>query len=524
VTGFDFISDPAVANDGDGCDPDPEDPGDLALGGSSYHGTHVAGTLAARTSFASGDSTGVAGVAWNARVMPLRVLGVGGGTDADIMEALRYAAGRATSCAGTTSTPARIVNMSLSGPGFSQGFQNLITDLRDHAGMIFVAAAGNSASSQPEYPAAFAGVISVSAVGPTKALAPYSNFGSSIDVAAPGGDFTRDVDGDGFPDGVLSTFFSDAHGFGYGFYQGTSMATPHVAGVLALMLGINPGLTPADIDNALNAHQITENIGSAQFFGNGLIDAARAVVRAAGSSGSTVVDSVLRVDPDGLNFGFITTELHLSATNGGDDRQPLTVTGVTATTDDGAPWLAVSPEAVDASGLGTYRATVDRSALADGVYTGTITFTSERNSASPSPPPPVDVRVIMQKGNPSNAQADAGHHYILLVRPGTLQTVAVQEANATNGAYQFNFTNVSPGDYILVAGTDSDGDTKICDPGEACGAFPTTESAEAITVDSDRAGLQFVTGFAVDVGAAAASAAAERTGYSIEVGGTPDTP
>ncbi|TMA36042.1 MAG: hypothetical protein E6J87_01705 [Deltaproteobacteria bacterium] len=132
--------------------------------------------------------------------------------------------------------------------------------------------------------------------------------------------------------------------------------------------------------------------------------------------------------------------------------------------------------------------------------------------------------MIMQKGNPSNAQADAGHHYVLLVRPGTLQTVAVQEANATNGAYQFNFTNVSPGDYILVAGTDSDGDTKICDPGEACGAFPTTESAEAITVDSDRAGLQFVTGFAVDVGAAAASAAAERTGYSIEVGGTPDTP
>ncbi|TMA30934.1 MAG: peptidase S8, partial [Deltaproteobacteria bacterium] len=358
VTGFDFITDPAIAHDGDGCDPDPEDPGDLAPGGSSYHGTHVAGTLAARTSFASGDSTstGVAGVAWNARVMPLRVLGVGGGTDADIMEALRYAAGRATSCAGTTSTPARIVNLSLSGPGFSQGFQNLITDLRDHADMIFVAAAGNSASSQPEYPAAFAGVISVSAVGPTKALAPYSNFGSSIDVAAPGGDFTRDVDGDGFPDGVLSTFFSDAHGFGYGFYQGTSMATPHVAGVLALMLGINPGLTPADIDNALNAHQITENIGSAQFFGNGLIDAARAVVRAAGSSGSTVVDSVLRVDPDGLNFGFITTEFHLSATNGGDDQQPLTVTGVTATTDDGAPWLAVSPEAVDASGLWTYRA------------------------------------------------------------------------------------------------------------------------------------------------------------------------
>ena len=138
--------------------------------------------------------------------MPLRVLGVGGGTDADIMAALRYAAGRPTTCAGPGSaTPARIANMSLGGPGFSQTFQDLITELRNNEGMIFVAAAGNEASSQPQYPASFAGVISVSAVGPTRTLAPYSNFGSTIDVAAPGGDFERDVDGDGYPDGVLST-------------------------------------------------------------------------------------------------------------------------------------------------------------------------------------------------------------------------------------------------------------------------------------------------------------------------------
>src|SRR5262249_51935193 len=380
VTGFDFISDPSISNDGDGCDPDPEDPGDLAPGGSSYHGTHVAGTLAAPTSFSSGDSTGVAGVAWNARVMPLRVLGVGGGTDADIMEALRYAAGRPTACAGPGApVPARIVNMSLSGPGFSQAFQDLITDLRTNANMIFVAAAGNSASSAPEYPAAFAGVISVSAVGPTKALAPYSNFGSSIDVAPPGGDFTRDVARGVSPDGVLSTFFEDGQGYGYAFYQGTSMATPHVAGVLALMLGINPALTPADIDNALNARKITENIGSSQFFGNGLIDAARAVnVAAAGGGGSTVVDPVLRIDPDGLNFGFVPTDLHLSATNGGNDQQPLSVTGVSFTSDDGAAWLTATAESVDAAGLGTYRATVNPPALAARVCTRTTPFTSSR--------------------------------------------------------------------------------------------------------------------------------------------------
>ena len=287
VTGFDFISDVATANDGNGCDADPEDPGDDAPGGSSYHGTHVAGTVAARTSFSSGDATGVAGVAWNAQIMPLRVLGVGGGTDADIMEALRYAAGRTTACAGPgAATPARIANMSLSGPGFSQTFQDLITDLRSNDGMIFVAAAGNGASSQPEYPAAFDGVISVSAVGPTRSLAPYSNFGGTIDVAAPGGDFQRDVDGDGYPGRRAQHVLPGrGHGSAMRSIRAPRWPTPHVAGVLALMLGINPALTPFDIDNALNAREITEDIGSSQFFGNGLIDAARAVNWAATGGG-----------------------------------------------------------------------------------------------------------------------------------------------------------------------------------------------------------------------------------------------
>jgi len=426
---------------------------------------------------------------------------------------MRYAAGQAGTCAGAgAATPARIVNMSLSGPGYSQPFQDLITELRGQ-GMIFVAAAGNQASSTPQYPASFEGVISVSAVGPTRTLAPYSNFGPSIDVAAPGGDFQRDVDGDGYSDGVLSTFYSDGNGFGYAFYQGTSMATPHVSGVLALMLGINPTLTPANIDNLLNAHQLTENIGSSQFFGNGLIDAARAVNAAASTvGGATVVDAALRIDPDGLNFGLVTTELRVAATNGGNDQQPLTVTGATATTDDGAPWLTVAAESVDASGLGTYRVAVDRSSLTDGVYTGAIHFTSDRND--------VDVDVIMQVGDPAHAQANAGHQYILLVNPSTLKTAAMLEVDPNNGEYGFDFGGVEPGDYLLIAGTDLDGDHTICDPGEACGAYPTTETAVSITVDRDRSDIRFITGFSVPVGASSVGAARERQGYSLEIGGS----
>ena len=514
VAGYDFISDPKTANDGGGCDANPDDAGDdLSPGGSSFHGTHVAGTVVARTSLGSSDDTGVAGVAWNAKVMPLRVLGVGGGTDSDIMAAMRYAAGLSGTCAGAgAATPARIVNMSLSGPGFSQPFQDLIDDLRAQ-GVIFVAAAGNQASSSPQYPAAFAGVISVSAVGPTRARAPYSNFGSSIDVAAPGGDFQRDVDGDGYSDGVLSTFYSDGHGFGYAFYQGTSMAVPHVSGVIALMLGINPALTPVDIDNALINRQITENIGSSQFFGNGLIDAARAVnVAAAGGGGATVVDPVLRIDPDGLNFGFLASELQLTATNGGNDQQPLAVTGALFTSDDGFPWLIVLADSVDGSGLGSYRAIVNRSSLADGLYTGTIHFTSDHNS--------VDVGVIMQVGDPALAQPNAGHQYVLLVDPDTDETVAALEVDPSNGDYDFDFGEGPPGDYLLIAGTDLDNDRFICDAGEACGAFPTTETLVPIRVDRDRTDVHFTTGFAVPVGAAVAGAAPERAGYSREIGGS----
>jgi serine protease len=520
VAGYDFITDGVRANDNEGsnggCDGNPDDPGDDAAGGSSYHGTHVAGTVAARTSFSAGNTVGVAGVAWNARIMPLRVLGVGGGTDADIMEALRYAAGLpSTVCGGVAAaTPARIVNLSLGGPGFSDTFQTLVTQLRN-AGVIFVAAAGNEASSQPFYPAAYDGVISVSAVGPTKTLAPYSSFGATIDVAAPGGDFQRDVDGDGFPDGVLSTFFQDPNAYGYAFYQGTSMATPHVAGVLALMLGINPALTRIDIENALNTGQITEDIGSAQFFGNGLIDAVKAVTYAeSAAGGGTVLEPVLRVYPDGLNYGFLADQLLVSASNGGSADQELNLIDVTFTSDGGGSWLTVTPEAVDPEGLGSYRAVVDRSGLADGLYTGTLHFDSDAND--------VDVAVIMQVGDPTSLQANAGHHYILLVEPGTLLTIAAREVDAANGSYAFSFADVEPGDYLLIAGTDLDNDQIVCDSGEACGAYPTTATIVPITVNADRTDLSFVTGFDVGVSAPSAGVTPSARGYSRQIGESPN--
>ena len=160
--------------------------------------------------------------------------------------------------------------------------------------MVIVAAVGNEGSSTPFYPAAFPSVLGVGAVDIDKARAPYSNSGTAVDVVAPGGNTARDVNGDGKPDGVLSTAASDSSGTlvnDYAIWQGTSMATPHVAGVLALMKSVAPNLTPQDIERLLASGALTEDLGTSgrdDQFGDGLINAYKAVVAAADSAGRPV--------------------------------------------------------------------------------------------------------------------------------------------------------------------------------------------------------------------------------------------
>ncbi len=374
VPGFDFISDTLNANDGDGIDSDPFDPGDSGVGGSSYHGTHVAGTVAAATN----NTDGVSGSSWATRIMPLRVLGLNGGTTYDIRQAVRYAAGLSNDSGTTLTQPVDIINLSLGGGGFSQQEQDLFTLVRSQ-GTIVIAAAGNNASSAPFYPGAYNGVVSVSAVDINRQRAPYSNFSAFVDVAAPGGDATQDVNGDGNPDAVLSTGGEDTGGslqLNYRFLQGTSMAAPHVAGVVALMKAVTPGLTPLQLDNLLASGQITQDLGPPgrdDEYGFGLIDAHLAVVAAQG--GVSPVPPTLVATPGALNFGSLGTSAILSVSNGGGGSL-----GVNAPTDNAA-WLAVAAENIDpVSGIGTYRVIVSRNGLAEGTYNATITFTSSANT------------------------------------------------------------------------------------------------------------------------------------------------
>lgn len=492
--GVDFVSDPASGRDGDGIDANADDPGDLnQAGSSSFHGTHVAGTIAA----ASNNNIGVAGVAWNARIMPLRVLGRSGNSF-DIMNAVLYAAGLPNSSGAARR--ADIINLSLGGDGGSQAEQDAYLRARA-AGLIVIAAAGNAGDTRRSFPASYDGVVSVASVGRQKQRAYYSQFNRDVDVAAPGGDVRT-----GNADGVLSTHASDSSGSIVNtleFQQGTSMAAPHMAGVVALMKSVHPRLTPAQLDQLLASGAITEDLGAPgrdDQFGHGLVDASKAVREALRLAGGATppANPRLAVLPGALDFGSGAVSASIDARNA-DDSGTLSVGSVS----DDAPWLTVAAQSVDADGVGRYTVSVDRSGLAVGSYSGTITFVSDQNTVS--------VPVLMRVGAASGS-VDAGKQYVLLVNADTLDAVAQDDQLVSGGRYAFAL-NVPAGRYLLISGTDSDEDGLICDDGEACGAFPTLDSPQTLTVGPAQSSRDFLVSFDLSAPAEQSAVSSGARGY-----------
>ncbi|HKY90398.1 MAG TPA: S8 family peptidase [Nevskiaceae bacterium] len=296
VGGFDFISPDSSftnplfrANDGNGRDTDARDPGDARAAGdcgsgsaardSTWHGTHVAGTVAALTD----NGTGVAGVADAAKVVPLRVLGRCGGLISDIADAVLWGAGATVSGVPDNANRARVLNLSLGGTGSCSITMQTAIDAARVLGSSVVVAAGNAAADASNHtPANCAGVISVAAVKRNGGRASYSNFGSSVDIAAPGGEMSTSA-----VNGVLSTLNTgtDApNADTFAFFQGTSMAAPHVSGVAALMASVNNALTPAQTESLLKSSARAFPV-SCTGCGTGIVDALAAVQTAQNTTG-----------------------------------------------------------------------------------------------------------------------------------------------------------------------------------------------------------------------------------------------
>jgi len=254
VSGCDFVSDPANAGDNNGWDGDPKDEGTDSLASSALHGTHVAGIIGA----ASNNSKGIVGVDWACKIQPVRALGIqeGKGNDADIASAIRWAAGVGVPNVPDNKTPARVINLSFGGPGASYLLSDAIKDAQNK-GAIVVAAAGNHGGDvQNIYPAVIPGVVTVGATGLDNRRAPYSNYGKEVDIVAPGGNMTQKLpfqyEGKDWYAGIMGTLFNTKDGkYSYQPFEGTSQAAPMVAGIVSLMLRINPTLNAGETANVL---------------------------------------------------------------------------------------------------------------------------------------------------------------------------------------------------------------------------------------------------------------------------------
>jgi serine protease len=287
LPGYDFIGDTFVANDGNGRDNSALDPGDwinagecgpgdpAAFEASSWHGTHVAGTIAAVTN----NGNGVAGIAFNAKIVPARVLGKCGGYTSDIADAIVWTSGGTVSGVPANANPAKVLSISLGGSGSCDSTtQNAINSARSRGASVVVAAGNSNANAANFSPANCSGVVTVAAVGRNGGKASYSNFGATVEVAAPGGS--------GGANSVLSTLNSGTQGPGsdsYALYNGTSMATPHVSGVVALMLSVKPTLTPDQVTSILQSTARSFPATCSQC-GSGIVNANAAVDAAIGGT------------------------------------------------------------------------------------------------------------------------------------------------------------------------------------------------------------------------------------------------
>lgn len=273
LPGYDFITEPSIARDGNGRDADPTDQGNWEEAGvcaadseaseSNWHGTHVAGSIAAIMN----NKRGIAGVAPNAKILPLRALGMCGGYDSDIADAMVWAAGGTVEGVPANTHPAQIINLSLGGEGTCPAtYSKAIAEVNKRGAILVVAAGNDDQDTSKIAPANCGGSIVVGSTNQKGQRSDFSNYGKIVDVSAPG-------------DGIMSTVdlgTTVSTGAGYTEYDGTSMAAPQVAGIIALMKSVDPSLTADRAKQVLkqSAKPLTCNVNAC---GAGIANAANAL-------------------------------------------------------------------------------------------------------------------------------------------------------------------------------------------------------------------------------------------------------
>jgi serine protease len=459
---------------------------------SGYHGSHVAGTVGA----CSNNALGVAGVAWQSRILPVRVFDGDSGTIADVAKGILWAVGAPIPASPGVSTPpinpnpAQVLNLSLGAPQApSPTLQDAVNEANARGAVVVVAAGNDGDDASLETPANLQGVIVVGALGPEKERASYSNYGASVSVVAPGGDIAR---AGKVADGILSTmgcgptatdlgdFYTPVGGqplpcaagsqSGYGTLNGTSMSTPHVAGVVALMMSRQAALlNPVSVSDKANnwtrvlsylrdASSLNGVTGCERGCGAGLVDAAAAVTIAV--SLPPVGPVLIRNAPlGGINLGTSQTVATFALKNIGD-------AAVSVNLSVAGPNLTVSPAGASLApnATQTFTLTLNRTGL-KGDYAARVTATYGTRQ--------LEARVYYQQG--VNAIANAGGYFVRIYKEasgGDRQRLNYPDT-PLSASGSFSFPRLERGVYDLTAyhlvSTNPDGTVVVDQLGESLG-------------------------------------------------------
>jgi serine protease len=452
-----------------------------------FHGTHVAGTVGAATY----DGIGGAGTAPMALILPLRVFPPDrpGAQSVDIINAMLYAARLPNNSGTLPSRRADVMNLSLgSSRPCDAAFQDAINQVRA-AGVIVVAAAGNSGRNDVGWrvdvgsPANCSGAIAVSALDAGKRVTFYSQTGSTLKLAAPGGDTRQSTTGSGSPDGVYSAVGTfDAGGRrqpAFSQLMGTSMASPHVAGVMALMRYVNPALTVAQVDDLLAQGALSDDLGSPGRdidFGYGLVNAGKAVDAALAASTTpppAAPSGRVVASPSSIDFGSLRTTATLDLALNADGAE-----SVASISSDNPAVTVVASNVDPVTRLGRYTVNVNRASLS----AGTTVFPRLTITLAPARTVVVQLSITQPVVGGSTAGGNLGPLYVLLINPQTGITERSVLAVRGSTGYTWSVTGWSLPTVQITAGSDLDNDAIICQRGEACGAYPVLAPGRDLTV------------------------------------------